>query len=89
MGEKDNNLEIWVKISTQIGELQASVQSVLQQLVQHENRITALEQGKTGGDRKDWRSDLLMLLAKALLIGGVSIASLCGAGGLLQQILGK
>lgn len=88
MGEKTDNLEIWVKISTQIGELQASVQSVLQQLVQHENRITALEQGKAA-DKKDWKADLLMLLAKALLIGGVSIASLCGAGGLLQQILGK
>lgn len=87
--EKDNNLEIWIRISQQIGELQASVQSVLNQLVQHENRITALEQGKTGGDKKDWKADLLMLLARAILIGGVSIAALCGAGGLLQQILGK
>ena len=88
MGEKDNNLEIWIRISQQIGELQASVQSVLQQLVSHENRITALEQSKAA-DKKDWKADLLMLLARAILIGGVSIAALCGAGGLLQQILGK
>ena len=39
----ENNLDIWVKISSQIGELNASVKSVLDKLTNHEQRLTSLE----------------------------------------------
>ena len=79
----ENNLDIWVKISTQIGELNASVKSVLDKLTNHEQRLTSLETKKEEG----WRNALLMLLAKASVIGLVTIASLTGASGLVAKVL--
>lgn len=75
----DNNLDIWVKISSQIGELNASVKSVLDKLTNHEQRLTNLETKKEG----DWKVSLIMLLAKATVIGLVSIGSLTGASKLV------
>lgn len=80
----NDNLDIWVKISSQIGELNASVKSVLDKLTNHEQRLTNLETKKA----EDWKTQLLMLLAKAIVIGGVAIAGLAGVGGILSKILG-
>lgn len=79
----ENNLDIWVKISSQIGELNASVKSVLDKLTNHEQRLMSLEQKKDG----DWKANLLMLLAKATVIGMVAIGSLTGASSLIQRVL--
>lgn len=79
----ENNLDIWVKISSQIGELNASVKSVLDKLTNHEQRLTSLEQKKDEG----WKNQLLMLLAKATVIGLVAIGSLTGASSLIQKVL--
>ena len=79
----ENNLDIWVKISSQIGELNASVKSVLERLTNHEQRLTNLETKK----EDDWKVQLLMLLAKATVIGLVSIGSLTGASSLIQKVL--
>ena len=43
-----------------------------------------LESSKQDG----WKNQLLMLLAKATVIGAVSIGSLVGAGSLIAKILG-
>lgn len=79
----NNNLEIWIKISQQIGELNANTKSVLDKLTNHEQRLTSLEQKKEDG----WKTQLLMLLAKATVIGLVAIGSLTGASGLIQKVL--
>lgn len=79
----ENNLDIWVRISSQIGELNASVKSVLDKLTNHEQRLTSLETKKDN----DWKVQLLMLLAKATTIGLVALAGVAGAGGILSQIL--
>lgn len=79
----ENNLDIWVKISSQIGELNASVKLVLDKLTNHEQRLTSLETKKDN----DWKVQLLMLLAKATTIGLVALAGVAGAGGILSQIL--
>lgn len=81
----ENNLDIWVKISSQIGELNASVKSVLDKLTNHEQRLTSLETKKDG----DWKVSLIMLLAKASVIGLVSIGSLVGASSMIQKVLGE
>lgn len=39
-------------------------------------------------EKKDWKSDIITLLVKAVVIGGVAIASLAGAGGILSKIFG-
>lgn len=68
-----------------LDKIQANTDAVRQQLANHEARITVLETKKN----EDWKAQLLMLLAKCVVIGGVTIASLCGAGGLLTTIFGK
>lgn len=79
----DNNLDIWIKISQQIGELNANTKSVLEKLTNHEQRLMNLEQKKEEG----WKNQLLMLLAKATVIGLVAIGSLTGASTLIQKVL--
>ena len=83
MSDNNETLEIWCRISGQIGELNASVKSVLERLTNHEQRLTNLETKK----EDDWKVQLLMLLAKATVIGLVSIGSLTGASTLIQKVL--
>ena len=64
--------------------LRETIDTLKQMLSNHETRITVLETKKDSS----WQSQLLMLLAKAILIGGVAIASLAGAGGILTEIIG-
>lgn len=80
----NDHLDIWVKISQQIGELNGFIKTALDKLADHEKRLDDLEKKKDEG----WKNQLLMLLAKAAVIGGVSIASLVGAGGILSKICG-
>lgn len=53
-------------------------------LANHETRLTVLEKGK----EDNWKTQLLLLMAKALVIGLVSIASLVGGGSLIMKVLG-
>ena len=50
-------------------------------------RIVVLETKEPAKDA-DWKNQLLMLLAKAAVIGFVSIGSLVGAGSLIGKIIG-
>ena len=53
----------------------------------HEVRIVVLET-REPSKKDDWKTQLLMLLGKAITIGIVVIGSLAGAGSLLKPILG-
>lgn len=83
----NDHLDIWVKISQQIGELNGFIKTALDKLADHEKRLDNLEKKKDDKD-DNWKTQLLLLLAKAAVIGGVSIASLVGAGGILSKICG-
>lgn len=83
----NDHLDIWVKISQQIGELNGFIKTALDKLADHEKRLDDLEKKKDNKD-ESWKTQLLLLLAKAAVIGGVSIASLVGAGGILSKICG-
>ena len=54
-------------------------------LANHETRLTVLEKSKSD----DWKNQLLMLLAKALVVGTVCVGSLVGAGGILSKVMGS
>lgn len=69
------------KLDTKMSDIDKKVQG-------HEVRIVVLEQNQPGC-KIDWKSDIIQLLVKAVVIGAVAIAGLAGAGGILQQILGK
>ena len=83
--------EMYVKLSEKIDRLIDKLDSkfdiIDQKLQNHEVRIVVLEQ-KSPDEKKDWKSDIIMLWVKAVVVGGVAIASLVGAGGLLSRIMG-
>ena len=46
----DDHLDIWVKISSQIGELNGFIKSALDKLADHEKRLGDLEKSKCSKD---------------------------------------
>ena len=82
----EEHLDIWIKISQQIGELNASIKNMLDKIANHENRITVLEaEKKSGCGLKD---QLIMWLVKGLLVALGIIATSAGAASVLKPILG-
>ena len=80
----NDHLDIWVKISTQIGELNGFIKSALDKLADHEKRIGDLEKTK-GNTLKD---TALQWLVKGLVASVFVIGSLCGAGSILKSLFG-
>ena len=81
--DDDKIIETVLRLTDKI---EANTTALREMLANHEARITVLE---TSTKRDDgWQSQLLVLLAKALVIGAVAIGSLAGAGGLLSKIMG-
>ena len=77
------NLDIWIKISQQIGELNASVKATLDKLTEHEHRITSLEQNRLG-----LKDSVVQWLVKGLVASVLVIGSLTGASALIKGVLG-
>ena len=77
--------EFFIKLNGELQALNANMRNVLDKLTNHEQRLTSLEQRKEA----DWKNQLLLLLAKATVIGVVAIGSLTGASGLIKQVLGQ
>ena len=73
--------ELFQKISDQLRETTDSLRQIISN---HETRIVVLEQKKND----DWKTTLLLLLAKAMLIGGVCLAAVTGASGIVAKIFG-
>ena len=76
----NDHLDIWVKISTQIGELNGFIKTALDKLADHERRLDDLEKGK-GNSLKD---TIIQWLVKGLVASVFVIGSLCGAGSILK-----
>lgn len=79
----DRIFDMFQKLSDQLRETTDSLKQIISN---HETRIVVLEQTKISG-AKDWRTELLMLLAKAILIGAVALGSLAGAGSLISKVI--
>lgn len=79
-----DHLDIWVKISTQIGELNGFIKTALDKLADHEKRLDELEKGK-GASFKD---DIVKWLVRGLVASIFVIGSLTGASALIQKVLG-
>ncbi len=76
----ETETELFITIKEQLGQLNANMSQCLARLTEHELRLRELETRKEDGDLK---SELLRLLAKAVVIGATAVGSLCGAGKLL------
>lgn len=82
--------EFIISINTRLASIDAKLDNVQSQLKDHSERIRRLESvepRRQGGD--DFRADMLKLLAKGLVVSILVIASLTGAGGILQQMFSK
>lgn len=86
MNENEIYLKLSDKIDKLIDKLDSKFDAFDQKLHNHEVRIVVLEQKAPEESKKDWKSEIIMLLVKAVVIGGVAIASLAGAGGVLAKI---
>lgn len=75
--------EFFIKLTGELSALNANMKNVLDKLTNHEQRLTNLETKKEG----DWKVSLIMLLAKACVIGLVTVGSLTGATKLIQAVL--
>ena len=82
---EDKIEDMVIQITSSLAELNANMKNVLACLTQHESRLTKLEDKKDG----DWKSQLIMLLAKSAIIAVVSLGSAVGAGGLISKFLGQ
>lgn len=80
----NDHLDIWVKISTQIGELNGFIKTALDKLADHEKRIDDLEKGKNSS----WKDDLLKWLVRGIVASILVIGSLTGAAGLIKSVFG-
>lgn len=88
MNENEIYLKLSDKIDKLIDKLDNKFDALDQKLHNHEVRIVVLEQKAPEEAKKDWKSEIIMLLVKAVVIGGVAIASLAGAGGVLSKMAG-
>lgn len=84
MSNGNDNLEIWVKISQQIGELTSSINACLDKISNHEQRIVSLEKERTGSIK----TSIVEWLVKGIVASIFVIGTLTGAGGLLKGIFG-
>ena len=79
-----DHLEIWVKISTQIGELNGFIKTALDKLADHEKRIDDLEKSKN----YSFKDNLIQWLVKGLVASIFVIGSITGASAMIKHVLG-
>lgn len=87
MTEEERYERLEAKIDRILDKLESKFQGVDEKLSNHEVRIVVLETHDKS-DKSDWKTQLLMLLGKAITVGAVVVGSLVGAGSLLKPILG-
>ena len=78
----NKEIDIWVKISEQIGSLTSEIKSVMDKLTQHEQRLTKLEDNRT-----TLKDDFLKMLIKTLTVSTVGLIILGGGGAALLKLI--
>jgi len=85
MTEEERYEKLNDKLDRILEKIDGKFDGIEKKIQNHEVRIVVLET-REPSKKDDWKTQLLMLLAKAIVIGGVAIASLAGAGGVLAKI---
>ena len=80
---EDKLEDLVIKITSELASLNANMKSVLDKLTSHEQRISALEQGKAS-----LKDTMVQWLIKGLIASIMIIGSLTGASALIQKVLG-
>lgn len=84
----EDHLDIWVKISQQIGELNGFIKTALEKIADHEKRLDDLERRGSGETSiHDIKDTIIMWLVKGVVVAFITIGSLTGASALIQKVL--
>lgn len=83
----EDHLDIWVKISQQIGELNGFIKTALEKIADHEKRLDDLERGGRKTSIHDIKDTIIMWLVKGVVVAFITIGSLTGASALIQKVL--
>ena len=84
----EDHLDIWVKISQQIGELNGFIKTALEKIADHEKRLDDLERRGSGkASIHDIKDTIIMWLVKGVVVAFITIGSLTGASALIQKVL--
>lgn len=75
--------ELIIRITSELSSLNTNMKSVLDKLSTHEQRITALEQGKSS-----IKDTIIQWLVKGVVASIMVIGSLTGAASLIKGVLG-
>ena len=87
MTEEERYEKLNDKLDRILDKIDGKLTGIDSKLQNHETRLVVLEVHDKE-DGSGWKSQLLMLLAKGLIIGAITIASLAGAGGILTKLIG-
>lgn len=87
MTEEERYEKLNDKLDRILEKIDGKFDGIEKKIQNHEVRIVVLET-REPLKKDDWKTQLLMLLGKAITIGVVVIGSLAGAGSLLKPILG-
>ena len=88
MTEEERYEKLNDKLDRILEKIDGKFDGIEKKIQNHEVRIVVLET-REPSKKDDWKTQLLMLLGKAITIGVVVIGSLAGAGSLLKPILGS
>ena len=83
----EDHLDIWVKISQQIGELNGFIKTALEKIADHEKRLDDLERRDSKTSIHDIKDTIIMWLVKGVVVAFITIGSLTGASALIQKVL--
>ncbi len=83
----EDHLDIWVKISQQIGELNGFIKTALEKIADHEKRLDDLERRDGRTSIHDIKDTIIMWLVKGVVVAFITIGSLTGASALIQRVL--
>ena len=84
----DDHLDVWIKISEQIGQLNGLIKNALEKISDHERRIDDLEKGCGKTTIHDIKDTIIMWLVKGTVVAFITIGSLTGASALIKNVLG-
>ena len=86
---QDTFIDLTIKITAELSDLNANMKNVLDKLADQERRIDDLERGCGKTTIHDIKDTIIMWLVKGTVVAFITIGSLTGASALIQKVLGQ
>ena len=86
---QDTFIDLTIKITAELSDLNANMKNVLDKLADHETRIDDLERGCGQNTIYDIQDTIIKWLVKGTVVAFITIGYLTGASELIQKVLGQ